>query len=548
MLNRLAILVCNLFWLASCLPGWVAFAFAVRRPWRAQGRIWWRWRRDNADTAQGRHLDVASCADEAAWRAKIPVQDYTAHAADIAAAATGAPRQLTAEPVRLLEPTSGSTSGSKLIPYTATLQAEFRRAINPWIADLFLRHPRLLLGRHYWSVSPATPPPAAPEGCTIPVGFASDAEYLGFLQRGLRNILFSVPDELRNVTDPEAHAWLTLRLLLADRRLGLISVWHPSFFLILLDAAVQQRTSLVESLRTGVLPDTLNLPPELRRTLAARFHAAPSRAMEVNAALISGADGFQSLWPSLTVISCWDQGRAAGDAVRLRQLFPDVLVQGKGLLATEGVVTIPWGDRHLCAVRSHYLEFEDCELRTVHPIAELVSGREYEPLLTTGGGLCRYRLGDRVRCLATAPTPSLEFIARTGVVCDLRGEKLHGEHVENVLRDLEAGHSFSFAMLAPETDGVGYVLFVEDPAERAPEALTTGMEAGLCANYHYTHARRLGQLRHVRVQPVRDGMRIYRETQECQGRCQGAIKPPALSLVPHNDFGSCEKNNANTVC
>ena len=556
MLNRLAILFCNLLWLVSCLPGWMAFAWAVRSPQWAQARIWRRWRHRNAETAQGRRLGVAACASEAEWRQRMPIQDYAAHAADIAATARGIPKQLTTEPVRLLEPTSGSTGGSKLIPYTASLQAEFRRAINPWIADLFLRHPRLLLGRHYWSVSPATPPPAGPDGCTVPVGFTSDAEYLGVLQRGLRRILFAVPCELRQVTDPAAHAWLTLRLLLADRRLGLVSVWHPSFLLILLETAVQQRESLVESLRTGKLPkdilDTpgacLGVPREHedtrqwghRRsqdgTLAARLHADPRRAAEVDAALTAGPDGFQKLWPALAVISCWDQARAAGDAARLRQLFPDVFVQGKGLLATEGVVTIPWGGRHLCAVRSHYLEFVECEQRTVHPLAELVPGHDYEPLLTTSGGLCRYQLGDRVRCLSADPTPSLAFVARTGVVCDLHGEKLHGEHVEAVLHEVEAEQPFLFAMLAPELDAAGYVLFVEDTAARNPEELGRRVEAGLCANYHYAHARRLGQLRQLRVQPVRDGMRTYREAQVRLGRCQGAVKPPALSLHPSSQM------------
>ena len=72
-------------------------------------------------------------------------------------------------------------------------------------------------------------------------------------------------------------------------------------------------------------------------------------------------------------------------------------------------------------------------------------------------------------------------------------------------------------------------LSVEDAAARSPEELARRVEAGLCANYHYAHARRLGQLRHLRVQPVRDGMRAYRETQARLGRCLGAVKPPVLN-------------------
>ena len=44
---------------------------------------------------------------------------------------------LTRDPVRIFEPTSGTTSGEKLIPYTADLQHQFQRAISAWIGDLF---------------------------------------------------------------------------------------------------------------------------------------------------------------------------------------------------------------------------------------------------------------------------------------------------------------------------------------------------------------------------------------------------------------------------
>jgi len=42
---------------------------------------------------------------------------------------------LTEEPVLLLEPTSGSTSAKKLIPYTRGLQREFSSAIGKWLWD-----------------------------------------------------------------------------------------------------------------------------------------------------------------------------------------------------------------------------------------------------------------------------------------------------------------------------------------------------------------------------------------------------------------------------
>ena len=39
-------------------------------------------------------------------------------------------------------------------------------------------------------------------------------------------------------------------------------------------------------------------------------------------------------------------------------MFPGTEIEGKGLLATEGVVTIPWFGRRVAAVTSHNLAFE----------------------------------------------------------------------------------------------------------------------------------------------------------------------------------------------
>src|SRR5438445_8620333 len=80
--------------------------------------------------------------------------------------------------VKLLQPTSGSTGPTKLIPYTESLQREFQRGIRAWIADLFLDDPKLLTGPAYWSVTPgSTGFRRSPEG--IPIGFDDDSAYVG---------------------------------------------------------------------------------------------------------------------------------------------------------------------------------------------------------------------------------------------------------------------------------------------------------------------------------------------------------------------------------
>jgi hypothetical protein len=524
----IAALLANLSWAASAAPGWLRFRAALQRPEGVQRRLLARTLAQNSDSVWGREHGFADIRGWEQWQEQ-PLCSYADFDAGVQATARGQQGQLCSEPVLLLEPTSGSSGANRLIPYTAGLQRQYRAAIDPWMFSLYLRRPRLLLGRHYWSVSPSTPCDT-PADSVLPIGFAEDAEYLGRVQRWLTGALFAAPASLAQVQDPDSHAFLTALFLLAERRLGLVSVWHPSALLLLLEAMLARREALAESLATGRLPADLVLPPGLGDSLEARLRPAPARALQLRNT--SGIEQIHGLWPQLQVISCWDQGRASADAARIRALFPGVWVQGKGLLATEGAVTIPWGDGpKVCALCSHLLEFRIPGTDRVLLAHQLEQGAEYSPLLTTAGGLYRYELGDLVRCTGfVGRAPCLDFLARAGRVCDLVGEKLGAAQVERAMGQLEGAQPFRFSMLAPEPDGRGYAWYLEDPAGRDPDTLGRALEERLAQGYHYAHARRIGQLRALRIQPVQGGMARYRQALVERGAKAGDIKQEPLHL------------------
>jgi hypothetical protein len=531
----------NLAWALACLPSWFAFRLALHVPRRTQEQRLRALLRRNQDSAFGRQHGFASLRNAAAFAARVPLAEYADLAPAIAALRRGVPSPLGAEPVRLLEPTSGSSRAPKLIPYTAALQREFQAAIQPWLAALYMARPRLLCGRHYWSISPNTVPAASAAAGpdAIPVGFADDAEYLGPLQRRLARWLFAVPPDIRHVTDPQAFTHLTLLFLLRERNLRLISVWHPSFLTLLLDALPAHLPALLGELRNGRLDAGLVLAPDLRQRLQAGFSAAADRASELSAWAASEPGQFGRLWPRLQVISCWTDGRASPWVERLRQAFPGVLLQGKGLLATEGVVTIPTGrgDAKVCALRSHFFEFVEPATGTLRRLWELEPGQEYSVVLTTGGGLWRYRLHDLVRVSGfCARTPCLEFLGRDDAVVDLVGEKLHEQHAAAALSAATSatGIQPEFALLAPEVRSRGcyYLLFVEIPGvSAATEAarFAAAVEAELLHSYHYAHARRLRQLGAVQACCVGgNALATYRAALVAAGIKAGNVKLPAL--------------------
>lgn len=532
-MNRFAILLGNLVWMLACLPGTVAFLVALWWPRSFQQRALRRMLRRARITRFGRQNGLGTAINAEKNFTRLPLSDYESLRPFVDAIALGDPHVLTPEPVQVLQPTSGSTAAPKLIPFTRGLRRQFQAALSPWLFSLYVLRPGLLFGRQYWCLSPNTRPRDAAR-TAVPVGFADDLEYLGGWQRRVARLIFVAPPELARIEDPNTFEFLTLLVMVREENLRLISVWHPSFLTLLVEALPRHGALLEQCIRTGSLPPDLKLPAALRDRLAAHCRANVKRARTLARLDLGDPNQIRRLWPGLQVISCWTGDAAEPWLARLRTWFPRAVIQGKGLLATEGVVTIPWGLRGRCvsAVRSHFLEFIEPESAAVKRCWELEPERTYSVALTTAGGLWRYRLGDSVRVRGfVGGTPCLEFIRREGLVSDLCGEKLSLADAEAALGCLQTatGMRFQFAMLAPDSspNQLGYVLFFEPPSCAMPPDPTTFVdvvEEALQRNFHYRHARRLGQLHPVRLQAVIDGAGQYRRHLLKQGARHGDIK------------------------
>jgi hypothetical protein len=225
-------------------------------------------------------------------------------------------------------------------------------------------------------------------------------------------------------------------------------------------------------------------------------------------------------------VSCWGDQAATPGFHELRAALPRVLVQPKGLLATEAVVTIPLGDAHPVAITSHFFEFLDDagEPRMVH---ELEIGQRYEVVVSNGAGLWRYRLGDIVEVTGYVhATPSLRFVGRAGVVSDLRGEKLTDAMIAEALREVWAVTTPPPRALIRARDdlaGAGYELCMERAPREMLDRCVDRVEAALLRNPQYAVARRLGQLAPLRACIVPSSM--FEPTASGPGARLGDVKP-----------------------
>jgi hypothetical protein len=559
-----ATVLAGIAWRAANAPGDRRYRAALATPAAAQAALLRRYLRRAAGTAFGRAHGFARMRGVEDYQAGVPLRGYDDYRGWIERLAAGEPRVLTRGPVRALELSSGSTAAAKRIPYTGELQRELRRAVSPWVADLYRRRPRLALGAAYWSITPLAVAaeegpaagPAAEQAAeqerdgprtgaaggrarrqtAIRVGFEEDGEYLGGAMKRLVDATLAVPGAVRSIRDVESFRYATLLFLLRREDLALISVWHPSFLALLLEALPRHWPSLVDDVRRGGCRPPAPLAPAVAAALASRLPPRPRRAA-VLARL--APEERARIWPRLELISCWGDAHAALHAEALRCLFPGVEVQRKGLLATEAFVTLPYAGRTPLAVRSHFFEFLPQSAASAAAATgrallahQLEPGEVYSVVVTTGGGLYRYRLEDRVEVDGFAGrTPSLRFLGKEDHVVDLCGEKLDEGFVAAAFQRAFAGAGIAprFALLAPDPrPSPAYTAYLELPAE-PPPGLRAALERELAANPHFAYAMRLGQLTLRLYRVEAPAFPLYLRRCGESGQRLGDVKPLALS-------------------
>jgi hypothetical protein len=528
MLQSLAIRACNRLWFAVQRTARHDFARALRDPEGTQRDVLRRLLASNQNCTYGRLHGFCSIHGVRDFQRAVPIVSYNDLEPWIERIKAGEQQVLTEAPVLMMEKSSGSSAAAKYVPYTQPLREEFQNALAAWMGDLFSHYPHLFSGRSYWVITPLARKRERTAG-GLCIGFESDDQYFGALEQNLIRLLMAVPREVAHVGPTELSLYVTLRFLLQARDLVFISAWNPSLLVILMDRLKEFGDRLVRDLGRGTIDLPADLPTHVSERLrkAARPNALQSRALR--AMLRAGQIEPQCLWPRLRLVSCWTSAAAASGVQELYDRFPGVAVQGKGLLATEGVISIPLETCGGCvpAYTSHFLEFLE-DANTIPKLAhELEVGREYSVLITTGGGFWRYRLGDRVRVMSSAGViPLLEFVGKEDGVSDLCGEKLSPAFVGRVFGQLREKGQLSgrFAMLAPATAGRHYVLFTDGAAVDLDL-----LEQHLRENPHYDYCRRVGQLGPIEIFKIkRQAEEAYIRRCEARGQRAGSVKPATL--------------------
>lgn len=481
-----------------------------------------RWLGAAAGSPEGRRHGLRADWSWEEFARSVPVSGYSDYADALARQKNSRERLMIDSPVLRYQPTSGSTSAVKWIPYTKLFLEELDEVISAWIGDLYRQFPGQAQGTHYWSLS------------WIPTEMRSltagdindDMKMLSWGKRLLAYLTQSVPQDVALAETSDDSLFATVAYLLADDELGFISVWSPTFALGALEQMSTWRTELADALSSGRWG---------ARATRMRGVACPrsSRA----ATLLRAWDGnldpafFAKVWPKLAVVSSWDTAAAAPWADKLRRLLPHASFQGKGLWATEGVVTFPFQNRFPLAYLSHFYEFEDAQTGQILAAWQLREGQEVLPILTTGSGFARYKMSDVVRVDGfLGQVPCFTFLGRNDGV-DLVGEKTSATTAQHIQDQLDLQGAMPVTLLALDQStrlSPGYALLLECDASVDRPALEASvaaqLERALQNNFHYKLARELGQLQPATCVALPFMRDLYLDQCRERGMVEGNIK------------------------
>ncbi len=497
------------------------FEFDLNRVDEVQKEILLTIINENKNTDYGKKYGFEHLKSIEDYRENVPIANYTDFKPYIDKIADGKENVLTKEKVNMFEITGGSGGHVKLIPYTQGLKNEFLQGIKPWLYSLYKEHPRLKNGKSYWSITPPTFDKKYTAG-GVSIGFEDDTAYFGKIEQFLTDIIFVRDKTLKTEKDMDKFYFKTCLCLLNEKNLSLISVWNPSYLLVLVKFIKDNEEELLASL------------PKKRR-VEIEEHVKKCE--------------YNKIWKKLSLISCWCDGLAESGSNEIKALFGDVYVQPKGILSTEAFMTLPYkgSNYSILSYKSHYFEFIDIDNGEIFNYTSLQKGRKYEIIFTTSGGFYRYRINDEVLVAdyTQQGLPLLKFIGKTDKTSDYHGEKLNELFLKEITEQLYSKFDEKyrlkdrFKLFAYENSR--YVLYLqssEGDSVQFVSELKEFAEKLLCNSYHYKLCRDLKQLLPLHIKPVYgDAKQAYLNFYLNKGKKLGDIKPELLSLhIGWEDF------------
>ena len=546
-----------------------AFERDADAPERVQRELLARTLSGFAGTAYGRRFCDADPSTAEGFAAAVPLVRHEDLLPWIDRIEAGEPDVLNAERTVAFFRTSGSTSTPKLIPVTASLMRQKVAAFAVFWGGVYRDHPGVRTGTLVSNFIDAGGSERTGSGLEI----CSESSFWARRGRGLHGLRrWPLPAELRRVADVDARLYAIARLLLQSP-LHCIMCLNPSTLLQFCRTVAERSGELADGLRTGswgTRDASVLAALDIDGAAALRSHlvADPAAARRLAAATRDGRPPpLRALWPELELVVCWRSGIVQPYFSQLAPYTDGVPVRDYVSQSSECMMAIPLADGTsggTLAYTSHFFEFiAETDVDDDDPATrfawQLDAGMRYELVVTTGGGLYRYRTGDCVRVDGfSGRVPVIEFLYRLGRTSSVTGEKLTEHQVLEAAREaaVETGHEpFEFlchpctgrvphygvmvdspaAPVDAKADAAADAPPGDDPDARWLAAFERGLER---ANSEYRDKRASGRLGPVRLRRVaRHALARARAARKAPGVSDEQVKAEVLTarLDCHRD-------------
>ena len=384
------------------------------------------------------------------FRKNVPPSGYDDYAPFIERMKNNEENVLTASKVLGYSRTSGSSGVPKYIPATtASLKAYVRytwtRALALGAQELKKQGKRFVPGRGVF-LSPAT-------NETLPNGLpCSNIAEIGAREYG-RFYPFILTLPTRRLFDMHDGDYIynIYRFALQDPD---VTFFFSVFFSINVSQLAYLKENweiLVNDIEKGIISDSVDLKPALRKALEKRIRPMPARAAYLRKQFEQGFDEtlFRRLWPNLTVMCGIGNASFRSAAQHIRTVAGDVPFDFSIYGASEGLVAACYElestDMQLLTDSCFYefVPFDEPEERYL-TLDQVEEGKKYEILITTQAGLYRYRLKDVIKIKGfRGKCPLISFVFRKGQLFNIAGEKFSEEDARTTIEMFEKAHGIT---------------------------------------------------------------------------------------------------------
>lgn len=435
--------------------------------------------------------------------------------------------------------TTGSSGTPKLTPITPDYRDEYQTVVHTFLYHAYKEHPKAFSGKALYFNGSAE---KAKTETGIDCGTMS-----GFNFRNLPKIVqkvYALPYEVSIIEDSFARFY-SMVLLSLPQDITLIVAITGAPVMSFVNALMDNTETLIKDLHDGTINSSLKLTDKERELVKSLHKPNPALAKELEKAFKTTGKLYPTdVWKNLDLIICWKSSNAGAFIKDLEKVFRGVSIRDAIYSATEGWCNIPYTDSVVggpLAISAHFYEFieENDETNKIVLTDQLEVGKKYRILYTTSGGMYRYDIGDILEVTEMYnKTPCVKFLRKIGQSCNLVGELLSVNHVNEALERTFSHFNINspFYCLTPVQDGFPpyYTLLIElpegmDKQQKIDFAEYFDKQIGE-ENFEYKSFREDNQLGRVTLSVLEKGsLEVFKNQQVRMGADEAQIKPLGLA-------------------